>query len=85
MAQVNICLKALITFWQMNFMLKKEIGFSAHDQCWRIDYKAKKLSCEIGFEKDPVFMVVKFSLAKDNIKNFENMYDSYITIRKSMC
>ena len=56
---------------------KKEISFSAHDKCWGIDYKAnKKLSCEIGFEKDSVFIVAKLGLAKGNIKNFENMYDS---------
>ena len=63
----------------------KEIGFSAHDKCWGIDYQVnEKLLCGIYFEKDSVFVVVKFSLAKDNIKGFENMYNSLSPYAK-MC
>ena len=51
---------------------KKEISFSAHDKCWKIGYRAnKKLICEIYFEKDSVVIVIKFSLAKNNIKNMK--------------
>ena len=56
---------------------EKEISFSRHDKCWGIDYQANtKPICVIYFEKDSVFAVVKFSLAKDNIKDYENMYNS---------
>ena len=64
---------------------EKEIGFSSHDKCWGIDYQVnKKLICGIYFEKDSVFVVIKFSLAKDNIKDFENMYNSLSPYAK-MC
>ena len=56
---------------------EKGINFSAHDKCWGIDYNLNnKLICGIYFEKDSVFAVVKFSLAKDNVKNFDSMYNS---------
>ena len=64
---------------------EKEISFTAHDKCWGIDYQVnKKLLCGIYFEKDSVFVVVKFSLAKENLKGFENMYNSLSPYAK-MC
>jgi glycyl-tRNA synthetase (class II) len=56
---------------------EKEIEFSNHDKCWEMGYRVKeRLICGIYFEKDAVFVVIKFSLAKDNIKGFEDMYNS---------
>jgi hypothetical protein len=63
----------------------KEIEFSGHDKCWGMGYHVKeKPICGIYFEKDAVFVVVGFSLAKDNIKGFENMYNSLSPYAK-MC
>lgn len=68
-----------------DFNAEKEIGFSSHDKCWGISYYINtKPICTIYFEKDSVFVVIGFSLAKDNIKGFENMYNSLSPYAK-MC
>ena len=56
---------------------EKKIAFSNHDKCWCMGYQFDQKSvCEIYFEKGAVFVVIGFSLAKNNINAFENMYNS---------
>lgn len=59
------------------FNAEREIGFSNHDKCWCMGYNVNERGiCSNYFEKGANFIVIGFSLAKNNITNFEDMYNS---------